>query len=96
MNASALSEQEERVRQLLANRMAEVQVTPGPPDPTKENKIETGFGQVKLTQKTVAAGLKNEKDLELPGINRITLTADWTRNGVTQSRKVEFYVYRSG
>ena len=51
MNASALSEQEERVRQILANRMAEVQAAPGQPDTSKENKIDTGFGQVKLRQK---------------------------------------------
>ena len=32
MNASSLSAQEERVRQVLANRMAEIQATPGAPD----------------------------------------------------------------
>ncbi|MGZ5537130.1 MAG: type IV pilus modification PilV family protein [Chthoniobacterales bacterium] len=96
MNASALSEQEERVRQILANRMAEVQATPGQPDTSKENKLETGFGQVKLTQKAAAAGLKNEKDVELSGLNLVTLTAEWERHGVQQSRKIEFYVYRSG
>ena len=96
MNASVLSEQEARVRLLLANRMAEVQATPGPPDKTRELKIESGYGPVKIVQKSVAAGLKGEKDLELGGINRITLTAEWTRGGVPQSRKVEFYVYRAG
>jgi hypothetical protein len=96
MHASALSEQEDRVRQLLANRMAEIQATPGPPDPKKENRLETGFGEVKLSQKTVAAGLKNEKDIELAGINLVTLTVEWTRNGVAQSRNIQFYVFRSG
>lgn len=96
MNASVLSEQEERVRQILANRMAEVQATPGPPDTSRENKIESGFGLVKLTQKAAPAGLKNEKDIELSGINLITLTAEWERHGIAQSRKIQFYVYRSG
>ena len=96
MNASALSEQEERVRQILANRMAELQATPGQPDAAKENKIDTGFGFVKLTQKAQSAGLKNEQDLELSGINLITLKAEWDRHGVAQSRQIQFYVYRSG
>ena len=96
MHASALSEQEDRVRQILSNRMAEIQATPGPPDPKKENKIETGFGQVKLSQKTTAAGLKNDKDIELAGINLVTLTAEWTRSGVSQARNIQFYVFRSG
>ena len=96
MNASALSEQEDRVRQILANRMAEIQATPGVPDSRKENKLQTGFGQLKLSQKTIPAGLKDDKDLELSGINLVTLTAEWTRTGVTQSRNIQFYVYRNG
>src|SRR4051812_33464631 len=96
MNASGLSEQEDRVRQLMANRMAEIQATPGPPDPKKEYKVDTGFGPVKLTQKTVAAGLKNEKDIELAGLDLVTLTAEWTRNSVAHTRNIQFYVFRNG
>ena len=96
MNASALSEQEERVRRVLANRMAEIQATPGMPDEKKETNIDTGFGQVELIQKSAPAGLKNEKDIELSGVTRVSLTAEWTRNGITQDRSVEFYVYRTG
>ncbi len=96
MSASALSEQEERVRQILANRMAEVQTAPGTLDSAKENKVDSGFGMVKLTQRVAPAGLKNEKDIELSGINLVTLTAEWERHGVAQSRKIQFYVYRSG
>lgn len=94
MNASVLSTQEDRVRQILANRMAEVQATPGMPDKTKEIKVETGYGPVKILQKSSPAGLKGEKG-DLPGINRVILTAQWQRGGVPQSRKVEFYVYRA-
>src|SRR5712691_9522617 len=50
MNASALNAEEERVRQILSNRMAEVQTTPGFPDASKEFKIDTGYGIVKLIQ----------------------------------------------
>jgi Tfp pilus assembly protein PilV len=96
MNATALSEQEDRVRQILGNRMAEIQATPGFPDTKKETKVDTSYGQVVVVQKSVPAGLKNEKDIELAGINLVTLTANWKRGGVDQSRKVEFYVYRAG
>ncbi|MDQ6624433.1 MAG: hypothetical protein M3Y86_13240 [Verrucomicrobiota bacterium] len=96
LQASALSEQEDRVRQVLANRMAEIQAAPGVPDAKHETKVETGYGQVKVTEKTVPADLKDEKDLELNGISQVTLTAEWTRHGVAQARKIEFYVYRSG
>lgn len=96
MNANALSAQEDRVRQILANRMAEIQVTPGPPDTKKETKVESGYGAVRVGQQAGPAGLKNEKGIELSGITQVTLTAEWSRNGVTQSRKIDFYVYRAG
>lgn len=96
MNATALSAQEDRVRQILGNRMAEIQATPGFPDTKREIKMETGYGQVVVLQKSAPAELKNEKGADLAGINLVTLTAEWKRGGVAQSRKVEFYVYRAG
>jgi hypothetical protein len=96
LNASALNAEEDRVRQILANRMAEVQATPGFPDVKKETKVATGYGEVLLVQSSKPAGLKDENDLEVNGINIVTLRADWKRNGVVQSRKIEFYVYRPG
>ena len=96
LHASALSAEDDRVRLILANRMAEVQATPGFPDAKKETKMATGYGEVVLVQKSVPAGLKGENDIELNGINRVTLQANWKRNGVAHSRKLEFYVYRQG
>ena len=95
LNASTLNAEEERVRQILSNRMAEIQVTPGVPDPAKESKIDTGYGVVKLVQKSAPAGMK-EGNIELGGINLVTLTAQWTRGGTKQSRQLQFYVYRVG
>lgn len=95
VNASALNAEDERVRLILSNRMAEIQATPGFPDPSREMKIDTGYGPVKLVQKTVPAGLK-ENDLELAGISLVTLTVQWTRDGIGQSRQLQFYVYRFG
>ena len=96
INASGLTSQEDRVRQILANRMAEVQANPGIPDRTKEIKIATGYGDVKLIQTSGPAGLKGEKNTELIGISLVTLKAEWTRGGRAQARKIDFYVYRNG
>src|SRR6266852_9801336 len=68
LNASTLNAEEERVRQILSNRMAEVQTTPGFPETAKEFKIDTGYGIVKLTQKSEPAGLEEESGAKLAGI----------------------------
>jgi len=96
MSASVLSTQEDRVRQILSNRMAEIQATPGFPDEKREVKVETGYGVVNVAQKSLPAALKNESNADLAGISVVTLTAEWSRSGVAQSRKIEFYVYRAG
>lgn len=96
LQASALNAEEDRVRQILANRMAEIQATPGAPDPAKQTTVDTGYGRVKLLQKTVPAQLSESDGTELVGVRLVTLTAQWTRAGAAQSRSVEFYVYRAG
>ncbi len=96
LNASTLSAEDDRVRQLLSNRMSEIQATPGPPDEAKEFKIDTGYGQVKLLQTSVPVSLTEEDGTELTGVRVVTLTVQWIRGGVKQSRNLEFYVYRSG
>ena len=96
LNASTLSSEEDRVRQILSNRMAEIQATLGFPDEKKETKIDTGYGEVTLIQRSVPANLKDENDLELGGINHVILSVEWTRGGQAQSKKIEFYVYRAG
>src|SRR6478672_6755850 len=88
LNATAINEEENRVRQALGNRMAEIQASPGVPDPTHETKVDTGFGMVRLKEKTVPAGLKNDKNVELYGINKVTLTAEWSRGNVAQTQQL--------
>jgi Tfp pilus assembly protein PilV len=95
VSASSLSSDDARVRQILSNRMAEIETTPGQPDQTKVTKIDTGYGIVRLTQKTRAEQLKEGNAL-VPGIVRVTLTADWMHGGAAQKKEIEFYVYRSG
>jgi hypothetical protein len=95
LNASMLSAEEDRVRQILSNRMAEIQATPGIPDAAKELKIDTGYGVVRVLQKSEPTKLKEEDGTQLGKINTVTLTAKWTRGGVEQSKQIEFYVYRA-
>src|ERR1044071_1254517 len=49
INASTISSEENVVRQLLADRMAQVQAASAVPDPEKEFKINTSYGRVTLT-----------------------------------------------
>ena len=96
LNASSLGAEDNRVRQILADRMAEIQATPGLPDAKKETKIATGYGEVVLVQRTVPAALKSDENTVLNGVNLVALSAEWKRNGVAQARKIQFYVYRPG
>jgi len=96
LNASTFNAEENRVRQILSNRMAEVQATQGFPDAAKEFTVDTGYGMVKLIQKSAPAGLEENNGVPLAGVNRVTLTAKWTRGGAEQSQQIEFYVYRPG
>ena len=96
LNASTLNAEEEAVRQILSNRMAEIQATRGAPDRTKEFKINSGYGAVKLIQKSVSAELIEPNNTQLNGINLVTLTAQWERGGISQSKQIKFYVYRPG
>jgi Tfp pilus assembly protein PilV len=96
LNASALSEEENRVQLLLANRMAEVQASPIHPDASKETKVDTGYGVVRLIQKAIPEELLNADNTIINGISRVTLIAEWSRGGVRQSKQLIFYVYRAG
>ena len=94
LNASMLNAEEEGVRQILSNRMAEIQTAPGFPDTAKEFKVDTGYGIVKLIQKSASADLIEPGNIQLNGIYLVTLSAQWMQGGVTQSKQISFYVYR--
>jgi len=97
LNASTLNAEEERVRLILSNRMAEVQTRPGLPEENKEFSVDTGYGAVKVIQTSTRAGLTDEATgAEMAEIHRVTLTAKWIRSGIEQSQQIAFYVYRPG
>src|SRR5215510_13960830 len=96
INASTISAEENVVRQILSDRMAQVQAATAVPDAEKEFKIKTSYGRVTLTQKTVPAALTEPDNTLITGVNLVTLTARWDHAGVPQSKQIQFYVYRSG
>jgi hypothetical protein len=96
LNASTISDEESAVRQVLSDRMAEVQAASVVPDAQKEFRISSNYGVIKLIQKSAPANLTEEGNTLLTGINLVTLTAHWQHGGIPQSKQIQFYVYRSG
>jgi hypothetical protein len=76
--------------------MAEIQSSPVPPDASKETNINTGYGWVKLIEKATPEELEQPDQTVVSGISRVTLTAEWSRDRVRQTKQVVFYVYRAG
>jgi Tfp pilus assembly protein PilV len=95
LNASTISLEENVVRQILSDRMAQVQAATAVPETEKEFKIKTSYGRVILTQKAAPAALTEPDNTLITGINLVTLTARWQHAGVPQSKQIQFYVYRS-
>jgi hypothetical protein len=96
LNASTISAEENVVRQILSDRMAQVQAASVVPEAEKEFKVRTNYGRVILTQKTAPAPLTEPDNTIINGINLVTLTARWEHAGIPQSKQIQFYVYRSG
>jgi len=96
LNASTINAEEDAVRQILSNRMAEIQATRTVPEDSKEFKIDSNYGGIKIVQKTAAAELTEPDNTLLTGIYLVTLTAQWQQGGIPQSKQVKFYVYRPG
>lgn len=95
LRASTITSEEAEIRQILSNRMAEVQATPGPPDDSKVIKYKSVYGEVVVTQKAATADIKNREGEPLNGLRRVTLTARWPGES-DAGRTVEFYVFRAG
>ena len=95
INASTISSEENIVRQILSDRMAQVQAALAVPETEKEFKIKTSYGRITLTQKAAPAALTEPDNTLITGINLVILTARWEHAGVSQSKQIQFYVYRS-
>src|SRR6266403_4583578 len=96
LNESTISAEEGVVRQILSDRMAEIQAAAVVPDAEKEFKIKSNYGMIRLIQKSAPAPLTEPDNTLISGINLVILTAHWQHAGVPQSKQIQFYVYRSG
>jgi Tfp pilus assembly protein PilV len=96
INATSISAEENVVRQILSDRMAQVQAAAAVPDAEKEFKVDTRYGRIILHQKTAPAALTEPDNTLITGINIVTLTARWEHAGVPESTQIQFYVYRAG
>ncbi len=94
LNASTINAEEDVVRQILSNRMAEVQATRGVPEDSKEFKVDSNYGAIKVVQKATVAELTEPDNTVLNGIYLVALTAQWQQGGIPQSKQIKFYVYR--
>src|SRR5437899_6384241 len=95
LNASTISAEESAVRQILYDRMAEIQAAPGVPEAEKEFRIKSNYGVVRLVQKSGPNELVEPDHTVLSGINLVILTVYWQHAGIPQSKQIQFYVYRS-
>src|SRR5438128_12034988 len=75
LNASSISAEESAVRQILADRMAEIQAAPVLPDAEKEFKVNSSYGMVKLIQKSAPGGLTERGNTLLSRMNLVQFTA---------------------
>src|SRR5207249_9797285 len=74
LNASTINAEENVVRQILSDRMAEVQAASAVPEAEKEFKIKTSYGRGNLTQQTAPAVLTEPDSTIITGMNVVTLT----------------------
>ncbi len=87
--------QEERARMALENAMVEVQANPSLPDEQSSKTLKGMFAGLTLTERRRTLDLKNEKNIGLPNLHEITLTARWNSpHGAVQSRSISFDLLR--
>src|SRR5437762_11619635 len=55
LNASTINAEEGVVRQILSNRMAEIQSARGVPDDSKEFRVDSNYGGIEVGQQTASA-----------------------------------------
>src|ERR671931_2000010 len=73
VNASTINAEEDVVRQILSNQMAEIQAAQDVPDDAKEFKVDSNYGAIRVVQKTAAAEMTEPDNTLLNGIYLVTL-----------------------
>jgi len=94
IDAELIKRQDQIARQVLENRMAEIEGgAVAVEDTPKEEKLEGRFAGFTLRQSRTKLDLKNEDDEELAGLYAVTLQTSWAIPGGVQSKELHFYVF---
>ncbi|HEX8310399.1 MAG TPA: hypothetical protein VF614_03710 [Chthoniobacteraceae bacterium] len=93
MVATRMKDEDARIRRLLQNRMAEIEVGAVPLGDKSVEDLKGIFKGVKLTTTREPLKRKNENDQEIFGIFNVTLRATWLSDRQEQARDLTFYVY---
>ena len=95
LDTQSVIAQEERARLALENTMVEVQASPGLPDAQSSKTLDGMFAGITMLESRRTLDLKNEKNIGMPNLHEITLTARWkSRLGGEQSRSISFDLLR--
>jgi type II secretion system protein I len=89
--AERLKMEDEHARQILENRVAELQSGAIPLGKETTDILKAPFESWKLKQSSVPLDRKNETDQPLTGLLAVTLEVTWPSDGETHARSVTFY-----
>ncbi len=96
INGQIITQDEERARQFLENRMAEIEAgaVPLSDSSTEDLSKDTyngAFEGMKLKTTRTEIKKKNEKEEDIRGIFLVNLELEWELDGAPQSRSLQFY-----
>ena len=95
LDTQSVIAQEERARIALENTMVQVQASPALPDEQSVKKLDGMFQGITIIEHRRTLDLKNEKNIGMPDLHEITLTAQWnSRLGGLQTRSIVFDLLR--
>ncbi len=86
-----ITQDEERARQFLENRMAEIEAGAVPLSDSSTEDLKDAYAGMKLKTTRTEIKKKNEKDEDIRGIFLVTLDLEWELDGAPQSRSLQFY-----
>ena len=89
--AERLRFEDARSRQVLENRLAEIQLGAAPLAKESTEILKSPYAGWKLKQTAVPLVRKNELDQPLTGLQAVTLQVTWTSDGESHSRELTFY-----
>ncbi|MEO8350658.1 MAG: prepilin-type N-terminal cleavage/methylation domain-containing protein [Chthoniobacteraceae bacterium] len=91
IHGQIITQDEERARQFLANRMAEIEAGAVPLSDSSTEDLKDAYEGMNLKTTRTEIKKKNEKEEDIRGIFLVTLELEWELDGDPQSRSLQFY-----